>query len=215
MIDGRDERRGRPPSRRGHPGARPRPMAIATTQCLAHQMLGVVAAVTGYGASRRDHLTAAVALLDSGRVTADVLPHPGRRSSLLPCSSSTPSTRPSRPQTRRARRAEQRGALAVLPMAYVAAAGAHLYAGRWDDALAEIEAGLGGHRRHRQPQLRALLRRHPRQDRHPSRRPGDGAGTPDSRHPTLRRRRRHPSGRTGCSAPRPSFSPPAASPTPP
>jgi DNA-binding CsgD family transcriptional regulator len=39
-------------------------------------------------------------------------------------------------------RAEQRGALALLPMAFMLGAGARFYAGRWDDAIAEIEAGL-------------------------------------------------------------------------
>ena len=41
----------------------------ATTQCLAHQVLGVIHLVTGHGSEANAHLRQAIALFDSGRVT--------------------------------------------------------------------------------------------------------------------------------------------------
>ena len=76
-------------------------------------------------------------------------------------------------------------------MAYLAAAAARFYAGRWDDALAELEAGQAviddtGNRNFVLYYARAA-----RPDRHPSRRPRDGAGTLDRRHPTVHRLAAH------------------------
>ena len=115
--------------------------ADVTTQCLAHQVLGVIATVTGFSVLARDHLAAAVALVDSGRVAA--------ASYLIPemfyagCLFELDALDEAIVAADGARqRAEQRGALALLPMAFMLGAGARFYAGRWDDAMADIEAGL-------------------------------------------------------------------------
>jgi class 3 adenylate cyclase/DNA-binding CsgD family transcriptional regulator len=115
--------------------------ADATTQCLAHQALGVIATVTGFGSLARDHLAAAVALLDSGRVAAAsyLLPEMFYAGSLLDLDAIDDAIVAADGARQRA---EQRGALALLPMAYMLAAGTRFYAGRWDDAIADIEAGM-------------------------------------------------------------------------
>ena len=112
-----------------------------TTQCLAHQVLGVIATVTGYSVAACEHLAAAVALLDSGRVTAGVLPHPRHRSMPSACSRLGALDDASGPPIRRANEPNRRRT-SVTPAAVLAAAGIHFFAGRWDDALAELEAGL-------------------------------------------------------------------------
>jgi DNA-binding CsgD family transcriptional regulator len=112
----------------------------ATTQCVARQALGVIALVTGHGSLAREHLTAAVALVDSGRVTAAsyLIPDIFHAVGLLELDLLDDA----REAADRARqRAELSGALAWLPMAFIVAAGSHFAAGRCDDALAEIEAG--------------------------------------------------------------------------
>ena len=112
----------------------------ATTQCVAHQTLGVIALFTGYGIIAREHLTAALALLGSARVTAAsyLVPDTFQAIGLLELDLLDDAREAA--ETAR-QRAEQSGALALLPMAYGAVAGSLFAAGRWDDALAEIEAG--------------------------------------------------------------------------
>jgi class 3 adenylate cyclase/DNA-binding CsgD family transcriptional regulator len=112
-----------------------------TTECLAHQSLGVIAAVTGYGVVAREHLAAAVALLDSGRVTSAsyLIPDSFHALNLLEAGALADANAAVGVARRRA---EQGGTLAELPAVSGIAAGIHFYAGRWDDALAELEAGL-------------------------------------------------------------------------
>jgi DNA-binding CsgD family transcriptional regulator len=113
----------------------------ATTQCLAHQVLGIAAAFTGHSVLSRDHLSAALALLDSGQVTAAsyLIPETFQAMGLLELDAIDDAIVVA---DNGRKRADRTGALAFLPLAYLAAASARLYAGRWDDALAEIEAGL-------------------------------------------------------------------------
>ena len=111
-----------------------------TAQCLAHQSLSVLAAVTGHGLAARDHAASALALFDSGRVVhaSYLIPDAFHAVGLLELDQVEEAI-VAADEARR--RAEQRGTLALLPMTYMAAAGARYYAGRWDDALAEVEAG--------------------------------------------------------------------------
>jgi class 3 adenylate cyclase/DNA-binding CsgD family transcriptional regulator/tetratricopeptide (TPR) repeat protein len=112
-----------------------------TTQCLAHQVLGVIATITGHSVAAREHLAAAVGLLDSGRLTSTsyLNPEPFHALNLLE-SGALDDARAVADTARK--RAERGGALAVLPTLSGAAAGIHFSAGRWDDAVAELEAGL-------------------------------------------------------------------------
>jgi DNA-binding CsgD family transcriptional regulator len=112
-----------------------------TTQCLAHQALGVIATITGYTIVAREHLAAALALLDSGRVTATsyLIPDMFHVVNLLEADAVDEATAAA---DMARKRAEQGGALSVLPTASMATAGIHFSVGRWDDALTELEAGL-------------------------------------------------------------------------
>jgi class 3 adenylate cyclase/DNA-binding CsgD family transcriptional regulator/tetratricopeptide (TPR) repeat protein len=112
----------------------------ATTRCIARQTLGVVATITGHGAIARDHFAAAVDVLDSAQVAAMtyLCPDAFLAISLLELDALEEAGREA---ARAVQRAQRRGALIQLPLAFGAAAGVHLYAGRWDDATAELEAG--------------------------------------------------------------------------
>ena len=114
----------------------------ATTQCLAHQVLGLADTISGYGDRARVHLTEAVALHASARVAGEsyLIPDVFLAAALLELDAIDDATAAA---TEARRRAEQHGTLVVLPMIHATAAGAHLYAGRWDDAIAEAEAALG------------------------------------------------------------------------
>ena len=112
----------------------------ATTQCLAHQMLGMVNLVTGHGAQARVHLEQGIALYDSGKVTpasylipdhfhAVGLVELGELEAALEAAAAARS------------RYERQGALSQLPMAYVVTGFVHFWAGRFDEAIAELEAG--------------------------------------------------------------------------
>ena len=114
-----------------------------TTQCLAHQVLGAIAAVTGYGVAGREHLTTALALLDSGRVTADTYLIPDIVYALVLLELDAIVEAIEAADNGR-KRAERSGAVALLPLAYVAAADARLYAGRWDDAVGRGRSRAGG-----------------------------------------------------------------------
>jgi DNA-binding CsgD family transcriptional regulator len=113
----------------------------ATTQCVAHQTLGVLASVTGYGNVAREHLERALALFESGQVIPAA--YQNTESFLAPCLLELDAVDEARVTAEKAcRQAERRGALTLLPMTYLVVAGAHIYAGRWDDALAQLETGL-------------------------------------------------------------------------
>jgi class 3 adenylate cyclase/DNA-binding CsgD family transcriptional regulator/tetratricopeptide (TPR) repeat protein len=110
-----------------------------TTRCLAHQTLGVLASITGHADDARRHFEQAVALFDSGQVTVASYLIPDTFSAVALIELDRIDEALVATDVAR-RRAEQRGTVALLPMAYTSAAGAHLFAGRYDDALAEIEA---------------------------------------------------------------------------
>ena len=113
----------------------------AATQCVAHQVLGIIAMVTGYGEIALEHLAAAVALLDSGRVSAAtyLVPDTLYAAGLLEVDAIDDAAVAANAARKRA---EQCGARARLPLAYLTVARSHFSVGRWDDALAELEAGL-------------------------------------------------------------------------
>jgi len=113
----------------------------AMTQCLAHQVLGIIATIDGHGAIAVDHLRASVRLFGSGRVAGAsyLIPDTFLAIGMLELDAIDDAVAAANDARERA---ERRGTRAVLPMAHMAVAGAHFYAGRWDDALAEIEAGL-------------------------------------------------------------------------
>ncbi len=112
----------------------------ATTQCLAHQMLGCIHLVTGHGEQAHAQLRQGIALYDSGKVTpaSYLIPDSfyavgflelGDLDGALTAASAA------------RLRYEQRGALSQLPMAYMVTGFAHFYAGRFDEAITELEAG--------------------------------------------------------------------------
>jgi class 3 adenylate cyclase/DNA-binding CsgD family transcriptional regulator len=112
-----------------------------TAQCVALQVLAATDSITGYGGEACDRLRRAIALYDSGRVT--------RASYLAPATfyagglldlDDVDGAREAAAEARA--HFERRGALSQIPFAYVIAGAAHYYTGRFDDAIAEIEAGL-------------------------------------------------------------------------
>jgi DNA-binding CsgD family transcriptional regulator len=98
-------------------------------------------AIPGYRVVGREHLAAAVALLDSGRVTPASYLSPGVFHALNLLEAGALDDASAAVETAR-NRVEQGGTLADFPTVSGAAAGIHFAAGRWDDALAELEAGL-------------------------------------------------------------------------
>jgi class 3 adenylate cyclase/tetratricopeptide (TPR) repeat protein len=112
----------------------------ATLACVAHQVLGCVDAVTGHGEDAVRHAREATALFESGRVVpaSYLIPDMFYASELTGLDRFDEAIAQS---VRSRERNERRGALSLIPMAHMIAAGTHTYAGRYDDALAEIEAG--------------------------------------------------------------------------
>jgi DNA-binding CsgD family transcriptional regulator/tetratricopeptide (TPR) repeat protein len=115
--------------------------ADPTGQCVAHQVLGAIYSFTGFGDLALQHSLDAMSLFDSGRVhpTSYLIPdmfyalelgHFDRLDEAIAHGASTRA------------RYERRGLLAQVPMSYAITSAAHYYAGRFDDALAELEAGL-------------------------------------------------------------------------
>jgi class 3 adenylate cyclase/DNA-binding CsgD family transcriptional regulator len=115
-------------------------VADATTQCLAHQVIGTIQLVTGHGHDAQAHLRQGIALYDSGKVTpaSYLIPDSfyavgfvelGELDDALAAAATARS------------RYERQGALSQLPMAYVVAGFVHFSAGRFDEAIAELEAG--------------------------------------------------------------------------
>ena len=113
----------------------------APTQAVAHQTLGIIATLNGYGFVGRDHLTAAIALLDAGLPMSDLYPVSPDTFHVLGLLEVDAIDEAIAAADKARQRAEQLGALAQLPGSHLAAAAARLCTGRWDDALAEIEAG--------------------------------------------------------------------------
>jgi predicted ATPase/DNA-binding CsgD family transcriptional regulator len=115
--------------------------ADATGQCVAHQVLGAIYSFTGFGELALKHSLDAVALFDSGKVrpTSYLIPemfHAGELAELDRLDEAIEHGASARA------RYQRRGALAQVPMSYAITSAAHYYAGRFDDALAELEAGL-------------------------------------------------------------------------
>jgi DNA-binding CsgD family transcriptional regulator len=115
--------------------------ADATGQCVAHQVLGAVHSFTGYGELALQHSLEAMHLFDSGRVrpTSYLIPdmfYAGELAAFDRLDEAIAHGGSARA------RYQRRGALAQVPMSYAITSLAHYYAGRFDDALAELEAGL-------------------------------------------------------------------------
>ena len=161
MLIGATGRDGRPAQSPRRHWRRASPMTTRSTQGVAHHTLGVIATLTGFGACWprpprrsgrpvrcRDSVTAAI-YTPPHAVPRAHLARAGRR-------------RRGHRRRRRATASEPskwagcRGS----PAAYFVAAVARFYAGRWDDALAELEAGQAVIERHRQLRLGALLPAH-------------------------------------------------------
>ncbi len=113
----------------------------ATGQCVAHQVLGAVFSVTGFGEAALEHTRHAMALEESGTIN--------RASYLIPdmfyaseLAGSDRLDEAIRQGTVGRARYQARGAMSQLPMSYMVTGAAHWYAGRFDDALAELDAGL-------------------------------------------------------------------------
>jgi DNA-binding CsgD family transcriptional regulator/tetratricopeptide (TPR) repeat protein len=113
----------------------------ATGQCVAHQVLAAVHSFTGFGEPALRHSLEAMALYESGKVRPSSylipdmfyvgeLAESGRLDEALAHGASARA------------RYQRRGALAQVPMSYAITSAAHYYSGRFDDALAELEAGL-------------------------------------------------------------------------
>ena len=113
----------------------------APTQAVAHQTLGIIATLNGYGFLGRDHLAAAIALLDAGLPMSDLSPVSADMFHVLGLLEVDAIDEAIAAADKARRRAEQLGALAQLPGSHLAAAAARVCSGLWDDALAEIEAG--------------------------------------------------------------------------
>ena len=112
----------------------------ASTQCLAHQVLGAIHLVTGHGAEAQDHLRQAMALHGSGKVTAASYLIPDHFSAIGLVEMGDLDGAIAGASAARVRY-EHRGALSQLPMAYVVTGFAHFAAGRFDEAVTELQAG--------------------------------------------------------------------------
>lgn len=115
--------------------------ADATGQCVAHQVLGAVYSFTGFGDLALQHSLDAMTLFDSGKVrpTSYLIPdifYAGELAEFDRLDEAIAHGASARA------RYQRRGALSQVPMSYAITAAAHFYAGRFDDALAELEAGL-------------------------------------------------------------------------
>ena len=112
-----------------------------TLRCAALQNQGIVNSLTGHHALGVEQLTEAVAIIESGRVRLGpyLLPGVMLSWSLVELDEFDAAIAASI-QAREA--AERRGAVALLPMSIAATAAALTYSGRWDDALAEIDAAV-------------------------------------------------------------------------
>jgi ATP/maltotriose-dependent transcriptional regulator MalT len=113
----------------------------ATTQCVALQVLGAVESLEGRYGVAEGALRESMALHESGHVqsTSYLIPDLFHAGALLYLDR----TDDARRATDRSRRTYlERGALSQLPMSFVIGAATRFYTGDWDDADAEITAGL-------------------------------------------------------------------------
>ena len=112
-----------------------------TGQCVALQVLGTVESIAGRIGAAREHLQRAMALNDSGhvRTTSYIIPDLFHAGALLYLDEIEEGLRAT---DRSRRRHVERGALTQLPLSHMLGAAAHFFTGAWQDADAEIEAGL-------------------------------------------------------------------------
>ena len=112
-----------------------------TGQCVALQVLGTVEAIAGRSGASRELLQRATALHDSGhvRTTSYIIPDLFYAGALLYLDEIEEGLRAT---DRSRRRHVERGALSQLPLSHMLGAAAHFFTGAWQDADAEIEAGL-------------------------------------------------------------------------
>ena len=121
--------------------ARARADHDATTQAVAHQMLGMIAGIAGYGVESRDHFAAAIARFDAEPVPHGIYPVPNSLHALSLLELDALDEAGAAADHAR-EQAELRGASSRLPLAYLAAGAARYYAGSWDEAVGQFEAGL-------------------------------------------------------------------------
>jgi class 3 adenylate cyclase/DNA-binding CsgD family transcriptional regulator len=112
-----------------------------TTQCVAHQTLGTIALLTGHGRDSLEHLTAAMTLVESGRLREPHYLVPDRWRALCLLELDALDEAATAADNAR-KRAEQLGAKNRVQEPYLIGGITHFTAGRWDDALAELEAGM-------------------------------------------------------------------------
>jgi DNA-binding CsgD family transcriptional regulator/tetratricopeptide (TPR) repeat protein len=112
-----------------------------TLRCAALQSLGIAAAVEGHYQLARDHLSEAVALIDSGRVTPGAYLVPGAMLAWSLVELDALDAAATAAMTAR-ETAERRGAIAAVPICIATTTIALIYAGRWDDGLTEIDAAV-------------------------------------------------------------------------
>ena len=112
-----------------------------TGQCVALQVLGTVESIAGHSGAAREHLQRATALNDSGhvRTTSYIIPDLFHAGALLYLDEIEEGLRAT---DRSRRRHVERGALTQLPLSHMLGAAAHFLTGAWQDADAEIDAGL-------------------------------------------------------------------------
>jgi ATP/maltotriose-dependent transcriptional regulator MalT len=112
-----------------------------TTRCVALQTLGVIAAINGLGAEARAHLGAAMGLVDAGEGADPVYVSPDRWYAIALLE--LDALDEGRMAANAARiRNERRDGAARRTSGHVTGGLADLYAGLWDEALAQLEAGL-------------------------------------------------------------------------
>ena len=112
-----------------------------TGQCVALQVLGTVESIAGRSGVAREHLQRATALSDSGhvRTTSYIIPDLFYAGALLYLDEIEDGLRATDRVTPTAHRA---GRPHPTPLSHMLGAAAHFLTGAWQDADAEIEAGL-------------------------------------------------------------------------
>jgi DNA-binding CsgD family transcriptional regulator len=112
-----------------------------TSRLVGHHTLGVLAVITGYAADARTHLGAAMALVEAGETADPFYASPERWYAIALLE--LDAVDEGRAAANAARiRTERLGGAARRTSAQVIGAVADFYAGHWDEALAQAEAGL-------------------------------------------------------------------------